>query len=613
MKKQKIDYENSPLYKLRHTTEHVFNQAVEEIYPGKIMRAMGPPIENGWYNDSRWDIEIGENEFGKIEKRMQKIIDANFPLIEKEISENEAKKLFGHNPFKMEFIDEYIKDGKGLTVYYTGDPDAEASSYKRKVAGDAAKDLPGDAVFVDLCKGPHIKSTGEIKAYKLLSIAGAYWRGDEKNEMLTRVYGTTFESKEELEEYINMVEEAKKRDHRKLAKELDLIVFSELVGSGLPMYTPRGSILRNSVYNYSRELNAKIGYAEVNTPNFNRAELFKISGHYDKYKDDMFKVSSQYSEEEMYLKPMNCPQHTQLYASQMRSYKDLPYRVADFSNLARDEKPGELHGILRSRVFTQDDGHAFVRPDQIAEEFKNIQGVINEALDIYGLDYYIRLSLRDQNDKDKYLGDDDVWDKAESKLRDLLRELKVEYVEAEGEAAIYGPKMDFMAKDSIGREWQISTIQIDMNLPHRFGLKYIDQDGSEQEPVMIHRAIVGSERFIGIIIEHFGGAFPVWMSPDQATVLAVSEKHADYASEIESKLQQAGIRLSKSDIDQTLGNKIRKAQELKIPYMLIVGDKEKEGSTVNVRLRSGEELGEMDVDKFIERVKEKIDSKSRDL
>jgi threonyl-tRNA synthetase len=613
MKKNNEPYEQSALYKLRHTTEHVFNQAVEEIYPGKIMRAMGPPIENGWYNDSRWDIEIGENEFGKIEKRMQKIIDANFPLIEKEISEKEAKKLFEHNPFKMEFIDEYIKDGKGLTVYYTGDPDAEASSYKRKVAGEAAKDLPGDAVFVDLCKGPHIKSTGEIKAFRLLSIAGAYWRGDEKNEMLTRVYGTAFESKEELDEHVDLIEEAKKRDHRKLAKELDLIVFSELVGSGLPMYTPRGSILRNSVYNYSRELNAKIGYAEVNTPNFNRAELFKISGHYDKYKDDMFKVSSQYSEEEMYLKPMNCPQHTQLYASQMRSYKDLPYRVADFSNLARDEKPGELHGILRSRVFTQDDGHGFVRPDQIAEEFKNIQGVINEALDTYGLDYYIRLSLRDPKDKEKYLGDDDVWDKAESKLRDLLKDLKVDYIEAEGEAAIYGPKMDFMAKDSIGREWQISTIQIDMNLPHRFGLKYIDQDGSEQEPVMIHRAIVGSERFIGIIIEHFGGAFPVWMSPDQATVLAVSEKHADYASEIESKLQQAGIRLSKSDIDQTLGNKIRKAQELKIPYMLIVGDKEKEGSTVNVRLRSGEELGEMDVDKFIERVQEKIDGKSRDL
>ncbi|MCA9380945.1 threonine--tRNA ligase [Candidatus Dojkabacteria bacterium] len=611
--KNNDDYENSNLYKIRHTCEHVFNQAVEELYLGKVMRAMGPPIENGWYNDSRWDIEISEQDFPKIEKRMQKIIKANLPLIRKDISADEAKKMFGHNPFKMEFIDEYVKEGKDLTVYYTGDPEAEAGSYKRKVAGDAAADLPGDAVFVDLCKGPHASSTSEIKAYKLLSIAGAYWRGDEKNEMLKRVYGTAFESKEELDEYINMIEEAKKRDHRKLAKDLDLIVFSELVGAGLPMYTPRGSILRNAVYNFSRELNAKIGYHEVNTPNFNRAELFKISGHYDKYKDDMFKVISNYSEEEMYYKPMNCPQHTQLYASQMRSYKDLPYRVADFSNLARDERPGELHGILRSRVFTQDDGHAFVRPDQIADEFKNVQSAINEALDVYGLNYYIRLSLRDPEEKEKYLGSDEVWEKAEAKLKELVKDLDVEYFEAPGEAAIYGPKMDFIAKDSLGREWQISTIQIDMNMPHRFGLKFIDQDGSEQEPVMIHRAIVGSERFIGIIIEHFAGAFPVWMSPDQVTVLPVSEKHAEYADSINKQLEEAGIRILRAEVNETLGNKIRKAQAMKVPYMLVVGDKEKDKKTVNVRLRSGEELGEMPLEVLIERVKGKIESKSLDL
>lgn len=609
----KQEYEKSHLYKLRHTCEHIFNQAIEEIYPGKVMRAMGPPIENGWYNDSRWNTEISEEDFNKIEKRMAKIIKADLPMIEKDITAEEAKKMFGHNPFKMEFIDEYVKDGKDLTVYYTGDPEAEPSGYKKKVAGEAAADLPGDAVFVDLCKGPHVEKTSEVKAFKLQSIAGAYWRGDEKNEMLTRVYGTAFETQEELEKYIEFVEEAKRRDHRKLVKELDLIVFSELVGAGLPLYTPRGSILRNAIYNYSRELNQKIGYLEVNTPNFNRAELFKVSGHYDKYKDDMLKVVSNYSEEEMYFKPMNCPQHTQLFASQMRSYKDLPYRVADFSNLARDERPGELHGILRSRVFTQDDGHAFVRPDQIKEEFKNVQSVINEALETYGMDYYIRLSLRDPDAKEKYLGDDDVWEKSEKMLKELANDLSVEFVEAPGEAAIYGPKMDFIAKDSIGREWQISTIQIDMNMPHRFGLKYIDQDGSEKEPVMIHRAIVGSERFIGILIEHFAGAFPVWMSPDQVTVLPVSEKHAEYADKLNKQFKENNIRIAEAEVNETLGNKIRKAQAMKIPYMLIVGDKEVENGTVNVRLRSGEELGEMKIEEVVEKVLDKVKSKSLEL
>jgi threonyl-tRNA synthetase len=581
------------LYKLRHSTEHIFNQAVEALWPGKIVRAMGPAINDGWYNDSRWEVKPSEEDFAKIEAKMQEIIDADLPFVRKDISEAEAREMFKNNPFKQEFIDEFVKDGAPLSVYYTGEP--------------------GQHVFVDLCRGPHIDRTGEVKAFKLLSVAGAYWRGDEKNEMLTRVYGTTFPSKEELDQYLVNLEEARKRDHRKLVKELDLIVFSDLVGAGLPLYTPRGSILRNAVYNYSRELNRKIGYSEVNTPNFNRAELFKVSGHYDKYKDDMFKVVSQYSDEEMYYKPMNCPQHTQLFASQLRSYRDLPYRVADFSNLGRDERPGELHGIMRSRIFTQDDGHAFVREDQIGDEFKNVLTAITEALQTYGMKYWVRLSLRDPNKPEKYLGTDEIWNKAESTLKNILKDLNYEYKEALGEAAIYGPKMDFMAVDSIGREWQISTIQIDMNMPGRFGLKYIDENGKEQTPIMIHRAIVGSERFIGIIIEHFGGAFPAWLSPEQVRIVPISQDNFEYAQKLREELYDAGVHVTVDISDERLGNKIRKAQEWKVPYMLIVGKQEAADKTVSVRIRSGEETKGVKFTEFKDKLLANIKNRKLEL
>ena len=612
---ENVNYKGSYLWKLRHTTEHVFNQAVEELFPKLIMRAMGPPIEDGWYNDSRWGIEVNDSMFGKIEKRMELIVKANLPIVFKEISEMEARELFQDNPFKIELIDEYVKEGKSLSVYYTGDPEKSAGGYKNKIAQENAKNLPGDAVFCDLCAGPHINNTGEIKAFKLLSVAGAYWRGNEKNEMLTRVYGTTFETKDELEKYITQIEEAKRRDHRKIVKEQGLVVFSDLVGAGLPIYTPRGTIMRNGIYNYSRELNEKIGYQEVHTPNYNRAELFKVSGHYDKYKDDMLKVKSNYSDEELFLKPMNCPQHTQIYASQLRSYKDLPIRIADFANLARDERPGELHGMLRTRIFAQDDGHAFLRPDQIAEEFRNVHGVIKEALNTYGLEYYVRLSLRDPNAKEKYLGDDAIWESAESKLKEMVAELGSEYIEAEGEAAIYGPKMDFIAKDSLNREWQLSTIQIDMNMPHRFGLKYVDENGQDQEPVMIHRAIVGSERFIGILIEHFAGAFPAWLHPEQVAIIPVSEKFNDYAKKIELVLKKfiPKLRTKLFDDSERMQKRIRDAQVMKIPYMLVLGGKEEELGVVNVRLRSGEELGVMDINGFVDRIDSIISSKSLEL
>jgi threonyl-tRNA synthetase len=591
-----VNESNFEAYCINHSAEHVFNQAVEELYPDQVMRAMGPAIENGFYNDSRWALKLSEEQFAKIEERMQQIIKSNLPFIRKEISEAEARKMFAHNPFKLEFIEEFVAAGSPLTVYYTGNPDR------------------GEDVFVDLCAGPHVRYTKQIKAFKLLKVAGAYWRGDEKNEMLTRVYGTAFDSKDRLAEYLEQQERAKQNDHRKLAKELDLIIFSELVGAGLPMYTQRGFKMRNAIYNFSRELNRKIGYHEVHTPNFNRAELFKISGHYEKYKDDMLRVVSQYSDEEMFFKPMNCPQHTQIYASQLRSYRDLPIRISDMANLARDERPGEMHGMMRTRVFTTDDGHAFVRPDQIAQEFKNVLGVIQEALNTYGLkDYWVRLSLRDENKKEKYLGDDKVWEESQKLLKDLLVEMDLPHVEALGEAAIYGPKTDFMAKDSLGREWQISTIQIDMNMPQRFGLKFIDQDGNEKEPVMIHRAIIGSERFIGVIIEHFGGAFPVWMSPEQVRVIPISEDSLAYAQELRDDLYAAGFEVELDDSNERMQNKIRKAQEWKVPYMIIVGKQELADKTISVRLRSGEELKGVKLEEFKAKLQEKIHTRSLDL
>lgn len=576
-------------YKLRHSAEHVFAQAITELFPGKIRLAVAHITAQGFSNDAKWDIPVSEELFAQIEAKMQEIIKQDLPIVRQEISAEEAREIFAGNPFKLEWLEQFAAQDKTISVYRTGD------------------------VYVDLCKGPHVESTGKIKAFKLLSIAGAYWRGDEKNEMLTRIYGTAFSSQAELDEFLRLQEEAKQRDHRKLAKELDLLVFSELIGAGLPMYTPRGARLRAAVYNYSRELNRKIGYHEVNTPNFNRAELFKISGHYDKYKDDMLRVVSAYSDEEMFFKPMNCPQHTQIFASQLRSYKDLPFRVSDFSNLARDERPGEMHGIFRTRVFTQDDGHAFVREDQIVEEFKNVAGVINEALAKYGMKYYIRLSLRDPENKQKYLGEDSVWEKSESMLRQMLIEMNYEFKEAPGEAAIYGPKMDFIAQDSLGREWQISTIQIDMNQPARFGLKYIDRDGSEKTPIMIHRAIVGSERFIGIIIEHFSGAFPLWLAPEHVRVIPVTDVANEYALQVKNELHNAGFFVEVDDSDDRLGGKIRKAQAYKVPYMIIVGGQEAEKGTVSIRLRTGEELKDQNLSDFISKLGSKLANRDAEL
>ncbi|OGH71313.1 MAG: threonine--tRNA ligase [Candidatus Magasanikbacteria bacterium RIFCSPLOWO2_01_FULL_43_20b] len=554
------------LLALRHSCEHVLTMAMLRLWPGKIKAAMGPATEDGFYFDFDSEIKISEADFIKIEKEMAKIIKENLPIIKDEMSAKEARKFFSSgtykgNEYKHEWIDEIEQRGESVSVYWLG-----------KKGGDMPK------TFVDICAGPHLKSTGEIGAFKLLKIAGAYWHGDEKNKMLTRIYGTAFETKDELDKYLYMLEEAEKRDHRKLGKELELFVFSDLVGPGMPLFTFHGAIIRQEIINYIDELQKGIGYQTVHTPNMNKAELFKISGHYDKYKDDMLMVRSHYSDEEYFLKPMNCPQHTQIYASKMRSYRDLPIRIADFANLYRDERPGELNGLSRLRCFCQDDAHCFCREDQIEQEFSPVLGIIEKALRTFDMKYWVRLSLRDPKQPEKYLGGDEVWNKAEALLEGILKNKRIEYKRAEGEAAFYGPKMDIIVQDALGREWQISTIQVDFNMPVRFGLKYVNKDGTEKTPVMIHRAIIGSpERFMSILIEHYAGAFPVWLSPVQVLFAPVATKHQEGARALAEEFRGIGVRVEVDDADETVGNKVRKAAGRKIPYIIIVGDKELSG------------------------------------
>lgn len=571
--------------KIRHSLSHIMAEAVLEFYP-KTKLGMGPAIENGFYYDFELPKNFKPEDLKKIEEKMKEIVSKNENFKKEEISKIKAKKIFAGQKYKLELIKEL--PGKTVSIYTNGN-------------------------FTDLCKGPHIKSTKEIalNSFKLTKVAGAYWRGEEKNKMLTRIYGLAFNTEKELSDYLKMIEEAEKRDHRLLGQKLDLFVFSDLVGPGLPLYTFKGASILREIRNYSNELQKEIGYQEVQTPNMNRAELFKVSGHYDKYKDDMFKVCSHYTKEEYYLKPMNCPQHTQIYASKPRSYKDLPVRIADFAQLYRDEKTGELSGLSRLRGFSQDDAHCFCTEAQIKEEFKSVLSAIEKAMKTYGMNYKIRLSLWDPKQPEKYLGDAKTWKKSQTILEEILVENKIEYFKAVGEAAIYGPKMDLISKDSLGREWQISTIQLDLIMPGRFNLKYIDSDGKEKTPIMIHRAIVGSpERFFGILIEHYAGAFPVWLSPIQAAVIPISEKHISYAKEIVEGLENNNIRVELKNENETLGKKIREAEMQKIPYLLILGDKEIEAKTISIRERGKGDTGAVKLETFLEKVLSEIKKKN---
>lgn len=546
---------------------------------------IGPAVENGFYYDFDFGTEvISEKELSKIEKKMRETLKDWIEFSKIEVSKEEAEKVFVGNPYKLELIASIAEKGEPITLYKSG-------------------------YFQDLCRGGHVESAKDIdpESFKLVRVAGAYWKGDEKNKMLTRIYGVAFDTKAELDAYLTMQEEAKKRDHKKLGKELDLFVFSDLVGPGLPLYTFKGTTVRREIIKFSNELQSQIGYQEVHTPNINKGELFKISGHYEKYKEDMLKVVSNYTKEEYFLKPMNCPQHTQIYASKTRSYRELPIRIADFANLHRDEQPGQLSGLTRLRCFCQDDGHAFCREDQIAEEFSSVLSVINKALEVYKMNYKVRLSLWDPEKKEKYLGDPATWEKAQKLLEEILVENKVEYFIGVGEAAFYGPKMDIMTTDSLGRSWQISTIQLDFQMPARFGLAYTDKDGKEKTPVMIHRALIGSpERFMGVLIEHYAGNFPTWLTPVQVKVIPVRENHNEFARTVYENLKTAGIRAELNDADENLGKKVREAKNEKVSYMLIVGDKEVAANAVTVENRDKGNLGQKTVEEFVSEIAKEI-------
>ena len=599
-----------PIETIRHSTAHLLAAAVLELFP-ETKLGIGPVIENGFYYD--FDLSsvasakdgppqpLTPNDLPRIEKRMRKIMERREPFVREEMSLDAAIKFFQDQ--KQDYKVELLKDLKerGTTVI-KDDEKLELGGEKSNIAS-----VYHTGKLVDLCRGPHAATTKDLGVFKLTKIAGAYWRGSEKNKMLTRVYGLAFATQKELDDHLTMMAEAEKRDHRKLGEQLDLFVISELVGPGLPLYTFKGTIILEGIKSYCNELQKTIGYQEVRTPSMNRAELFKISGHYEKYKDGMFKVSSNYTKEEYFLKPMNCPQHTQIFASKPRSYKDLPMRIADFSQLHRDEKTGELSGLTRLRGFRQDDGHSFCREDQIKDEFKSVLSIVKKTMKTYGMNYKIRLSLWDPKQPEKYLGEPKVWEKSQTLLEEILVENKIEYFKAVGEAAIYGPKMDLISRDSLGREWQLSTIQLDFIMPQRFGLKYTDSDGKEKTPVMVHRAIVGSpERFLGILIEHYAGAFPVWLSPVQVYVTPVGKAHYSPAKKLGKLLQAEGIRVEVDDAHETISYKVRKAEKQKIPYILVVGDKEAKLEYLNVRLRGQEKMKKMTVKKFVEMIKKEI-------
>ncbi len=584
-KLESLNEKQRKLISLRHTTEHVLHTAMQNLYPN-LKKAMGPATDDGFYFDFDLDEKVTESDFPKIEEEMKKLISMNLPMNQKIIGYYEAKNIFKDNPYKLEWVEDIKSRGEELSVYEMGDKD------------------------LDLCSGPHLKSTGEIGAFKLLSVAGAYWHGDEKNKMLTRIYGTTFPTLEELDKYLKQQEEARKRDHKKIGKELDLFTFSDLVGAGLPLYTPKGAIIRRLLNEYIEELQSKQGYEQVWTNQFARAELFKISGHYDKYKDSMFRVVSNYSDEEYFLKPMNCPQHTQIYASRQRSYRDLPIRITDFAMLYRDEKPGELSGLARVRSFSQDDCHIFCREDQIDTEIDTALDMIKKVMNTFGFKYKYRLSTRDKNHPEKYLGDPKTWDKVEKWAEVIMKRNNIEYFDGPGEAAFYAPKMDLIATDALGREWQLSTVQIDFVMPQRFNLEYVNVKGKKVCPVMLHRAIIGSpERFIMVLLEQFSGNLPTWLNPIQVKVVPITDRVMDYANNVFEKLKNENLRVELDQRNETLGSKIRDAQKEKVSYMIIVGDKEKETETISERGRSGKDYGQIKLDVFINDIKEEIENK----
>ncbi|MCD6069280.1 MAG: threonyl-tRNA synthetase [Bacteroidetes bacterium] len=569
-----------------HSSAHLMAEALEALYPGAKF-AIGPAIENGFY----YDVDFGDKTFSldniaEVEAKMLELAKKNSAYERKEVSKADALTYFTEkaDPYKLELI-EGLQDGS-ITFYTQGD-------------------------FTDLCRGPHIPNTGFIKAVKLLNVAGAYWRGDEKNKMLTRIYGITFQKDKELKEYLVMLEEAKKRDHRKLGKELELFTFSEKVGLGLPLWLPKGAMLREKLEQFMRKAQQKAGYLPVVTPHIALKDLYVCSGHYEKYGADSFQpIKTPQEGEEFFLKPMNCPHHCEIYKSSPKSYKDLPVRLAEFGTVYRYEQHGELHGLTRVRGFTQDDAHLFCRPDQVKEEFIKVIDLVLHVFNALGFeDYTAQISLRDPENKEKYIGTDENWKLAEQAIIESASEKGLRTVVELGEAAFYGPKLDFMVKDALGRKWQLGTIQVDYNLPERFELEYTGADNQKHRPVMIHRAPFGSlERFIAVLIEHCGGNFPLWLAPDQIAILPISEKYNDYAEKVLSLLNNSDIRGFVDDRNEKIGKKIRDNEIKKVPFMLIVGEKEEADSKVSVRRHTQGDTGTVSIDEFAKMVQEEIEN-----
>ncbi|MCK4677710.1 MAG: threonine--tRNA ligase [Bacteroidales bacterium] len=572
---------------LWHSSAHLMAEAINTLYPG-VKFGIGPNIEKGFYYDIDFgDYEISEKDFEKIENKMMEFAREKQLFIRQEVSKAEAIEYFtGKNDeYKLELINE-LDDGE-ITFYRSGD-------------------------FVDLCRGPHLPDTGFIKAIKLLNVAGAYWRGDIKRKQLTRIYGITFLKKKDLTDYLQFIEEAKLRDHRRIGKDLELFTFSQLVGSGLPLWLPRGAELRERLENFLKKVQREAGYEQVITPHIGKVELFKLSGHYDKYGEDSFQpIDTPIEGEQFFLKPMNCPHHCEIYKSKPHSYKDLPIRLAEFGTVYRYEQSGELHGLTRARGFTQDDAHIFCRPDQLKDEFIGVIDIVMKifkALDFK--DFITQISLRDSNDKEKYIGSDENWEKAEKAILEVSAEKKLpNTIIKYGEAAFYGPKMDFMVRDALGREWQLGTIQVDYNLPDRFEMEYVGSDNQKHRPIMIHRAPFGSmERFVAVLIEHTAGKFPLWLTPVQAIILPISEKYNKYAKKVLTLLNNSDLRARIDERSEKTGRKIRDAEVNKIPYMLIVGEREEAESTISVRKQGEGDLGEFTVDQFVKRVNEEVNT-----
>ena len=569
-----------------HTSAHLLAEALQELYPG-IQFGFGPAVESGFFYDvmpAEGQV-ISENDFAKIEAKMMELAKKNEPVVRKEVSKADALAEFKADgqTYKCEHIEQDLEDGT-ITTYTQGN-------------------------FTDLCRGPHLMNTGLIKAVKITSVAGAFWRGDAKREQMTRIYGISFPKKKMLDEYLVVLEEAKKRDHRKIGKEMELFMFSERVGKGLPIWLPKGTQLRLRLQELLRSLLKPYNYQEVICPGIGGKSLYVTSGHYAHYGKDAFQpIQTPEEDEEYMLKPMNCPHHCEIYARKPRSYKDLPLRIAEFGTVFRYEKSGELHGLTRVRTFTQDDAHIFVRSDQVKSEFENVIDVILKVFKIFGFENYeAQISLRDPKDTEKYIGSDEIWEESENAIREACKEKGLETREEIGEAAFYGPKLDFMVKDAIGRRWQLGTIQVDYNLPERFKLEYTAEDNSKKTPVMIHRAPFGSlERFTAVLIEHTAGHFPLWLTPDQVAILPISEKFNDYAQKVRQYLDKQGVRALVDDRNEKIGRKIRDNELKRVPYMVIVGEKESAEGLVSMRKQGGGEQATMSMEEFAQRINAEV-------